>query len=79
MTDEAFADFCAEHSESRFELSPLGELIEMPLSSAWTSVRNCEIAGQLGNWSRKDKRGFVLGSSGGWRLPNTALRAAAAA
>ena len=79
MTDEAFAQLCAEHSDLHLELSADGELIVMPPTYTWTGARNNEISAQLRNWARQDKRGIAFGSSTGWLLPNTARRSPDAA
>ena len=79
MTDEAFAQLCAEHPDVNLELSALGELIIMPQTYTWTGARNNEIGAQLRNWARQDKRGVAFDSSTGWLLPNTARRSPDAA
>lgn len=79
MTDEAFAELCAEHPDLDLELSALGELIVMPQTYTWTGARNNEISAQLRNWARQDKRGVAFDSSTGWLLPNTARRSPDAA
>jgi hypothetical protein len=52
MTDEEFANFCAEHPDLSFEMTADGELIVMPLTFTLTGARNSEIAVQLGTWRR---------------------------
>ena len=79
MTDEAFAQLCAEHPDLNLEMSAHGELIIMPLTYTWTGARNNEISAQLHNWARQDKRGVAFDSSTGWLLPNTARRSPDAA
>jgi Uma2 family endonuclease len=79
MTDEAFAQLCAEHPDLNLELSALGELIITPQTYTWTGARNNEISRQLSNWARQDKRGVAFDSSTGWLLPNTARRSPDAA
>jgi Uma2 family endonuclease len=79
MTDQAFAQLCAEHPDLNLELSALGELIIMPQTYTWTGARNNEISAQLRNWARQDKRGIAFDSSTGWLLPNTARRSPDAA
>lgn len=79
MTDEAFAQLCAEHPDLNLEMSAHGELIIMPLTFTWTGARNNEISAQLRNWARNDKRGVAFDSSTGWVLPNTARRSPDAA
>jgi hypothetical protein len=79
ITDEAFAQLCAEHPDLNFELSALGELIIMPPAYTWTGARSGEIMGQLHYWARRDRRGVAFDSSTGWLLPNSARRSPDAA
>jgi Uma2 family endonuclease len=79
MTDEAFAQLCAEHPDLNLELSATGELIIMPQTYTLTGARNSEISAQLRNWARQDRRGVAFDSSTGWLLPNTARRSPDAA
>jgi Uma2 family endonuclease len=79
MTDEAFAQLCAEHTDLNLELSAEGELIITPQTYTWTGARNNEISAQLRNWARQDKRGVAFDSSTGWLLPNGARRSPDAA
>jgi Uma2 family endonuclease len=79
MTDEAFAQLCADHPDLMFELSANGELFIMPPTFTWTGIRNNEISRQLSNWAREDKRGAASDSSTGWLLPNGARRSPDAA
>jgi Uma2 family endonuclease len=74
MTDEQFADFCAEHPDLFFETNARGEIIVIPPKFSITGVRNSEIAMQLGTWARNDARGFASDSLTGFLLPNGARR-----
>ena len=74
MTDQQFADFCAEHPDLFFETTAEGEIIVMPPNFSKTGLRNLEIARQLGNWAREDASGFGGDSSTGFLLPNGARR-----
>jgi Uma2 family endonuclease len=79
MTDEAFAELCAEHPDLNLELSAHGELIIMPLTYTLTGARNNEISRQLSNWALQDGQGATFDSSTGWSLPNGARRSPDAA
>jgi len=79
MTDETFAQLCAEHPDLELELSATGDLIIMPQTYTLTGARNNEISAQLRNWARHDKRGVAFDSSTGWVLPNGARRSPDAA
>lgn len=79
MTDEQFAQLCAEHPDLNLELSAHGELIVTPQTYTWAGARHAEIMGQLHLWTRQDKRGVGFDSSTGWVLPNGARRSPDAA
>jgi Uma2 family endonuclease len=53
MTDQQFADFCAEHPDLYFETTASGEIVVMPPNFSMTGARNLEVCVQLGNWARK--------------------------
>ncbi len=74
MSDEAFAQFCAEHPDLSFEMTAQGELIVLPPTYTLTGARNAEILSQLRNWARQDGTGIVGDSSAGFVLPNRARR-----
>jgi Uma2 family endonuclease len=74
MTDQQFADFCAEHPDLSFEMTAAGEIIVMPPNFSLTGVRNSEILSQLRRWAGEDRRGVVGDSSTGFVLPNGARR-----
>ena len=79
VSDEAFAQLCAEHPDLNLEMSAEGELIIMPLTFTLTGARNSEITAQLRIWTRRDKRGVAFDSSTGWHLPTGARRSPDAA
>ena len=75
MTDEEFVQFCARYPDFSIEMSAEGEIVIMPPSDFLTSAQIGEMFGQLRDWSRANKRGWVTESSGGFVLPNGARRA----
>jgi Uma2 family endonuclease len=79
MTDEEFAELCAEHPDLFFEMTAEGELIVMPPTYSLTGARNHEVGGQLRDWERRDSRGIGTDSSTGFVLPNGARRSPDAA
>src|SRR5215471_4058569 len=79
MTDQEFAELCAEHPDLFFEMTGEGELIVMLPTFTLTSARNNEISGQLRDWALRDAPGYVTDSSGGFVLPNRARRSPDAA
>jgi Uma2 family endonuclease len=74
MTDEQFAEFCAEHPDLWFETTATGEIIVMPPNFSTTGARNSQICRQLGDWAESDGRGIATDSSTGYLLPNGARR-----
>ena len=74
MSDDEFAEFCAEHPDLFFEMTAEGEIIVMPPTYPVTGARNFEIAVQFGMWARQDGRGIPTDSSTGFKLPNGARR-----
>ena len=74
MTDEEFAELCAEHPDLFFEMTAEGELLIMPPTYSLTGARNLAILRQLGNFAESDSRGVATDSSTGFRLPNGARR-----
>ena len=74
MTDEQFAEFCAEHPDLMFEMTAEGELIVMAPTFSMTGSRNANIIRQLGTWADRDGRGIVNDSSTGYVLPNSSRR-----
>lgn len=79
MTDEDFANFCAERPDLFFEMTADGELIVTPPTHSLTGTRNTRILAQLEAWAHKDGRGTETGSSDGFVLPNGARRSPDAA
>jgi len=75
MTDDEFVEFCAQFPDYFIEMSAEREILIMPSGDFLTSAQTGEIFGQLRDWSRASKRGWVTESSGGFVLPNGARRA----
>ncbi len=74
LTDDELFEVCAMNRELRIERSAAGELLIMTPTGGETSARNSEISLQLGQWARSDGTGRAFDSSGGFILPNGALR-----
>ncbi|HLP89959.1 MAG TPA: Uma2 family endonuclease [Nostocaceae cyanobacterium] len=79
MTDEQFFQFCQQNRNLRIEKSASGELIIMSPTGSETDQRNFDIIVQLGIWTKQNKLGVGFGSSGGFTLPNGAIRSPDAA
>jgi len=74
MTDAEFESLCAEHPELNFEMTAEGELIVMAPTHSDSGASNSEVAFQLTQWAKQDRRGIVCDSSTGFVLPNGARR-----
>ena len=79
LTDDQFFEFCQLNRDLRIERTAEGELEIMPPAGWKTSARNSQIVFQLQLWAKQDGRGVVTDSSGGFTLPNSAVRAPDAA
>ena len=75
MTGDQFLQFCADNRDLRMELSADKELIVMPPAGGITSGRNSDLTTDLTIWARQDGTGKTFDSSGGFTLPNGAVRA----
>jgi Uma2 family endonuclease len=62
-----------------FERNASGELVIMTPAGSESSRRNLEVSRQMANWSKQDGTGIAFDSSGGFWLPNGAMRSPDAA
>ena len=76
VTREQFEALCRDNPELRLELTATGELIIMPPVALDSSGKNLDLATDVAIWNRQTKLGRVYDSSGGFTLPNRALRSA---
>ncbi len=79
LSDDQLFGFCQVNRDLRIERNEYGELIIMPPAGGESSSRNMEIAVQLGGWAKRDGTGKAFDSSGGFTLPNGAMRSPDAA
>ena len=79
LTDNQLFELCVANRELRIERTAEGDLIIMPPTGGETSWRNSKINIALGNWAIEDNTGVVFDSSGGFVLPNGAMRSPDAA
>ena len=77
--DNQFFELCQRNRELRLERAATGEILMMSPAGGLTSNRNSEITRQLANWSERDGSGWTFDSSGGFELPNGAVRSPDAA
>ncbi len=74
MDSEQFLRFCGLNRDWRLERNERGEVEVMVPTGGETSSRNSEINFALQSWARRDQTGIVFDSSGGFCLPNSAIR-----
>ncbi len=74
MDEEQFFEFCQLNRDWRIERTAEGDLEIMPLTGGETSSRNIELAAQVQLWTRQNSMGAAFDSSGGFVLPNGAVR-----
>lgn len=79
LTDEALYRLCVANRELRIERTRDGELIIMPPTGGESSRRNSLIVTALGVWNERSGTGIVFDSSGGFLLPDRAMRSPDAA
>jgi Uma2 family endonuclease len=79
LTDDQLYELCQINPELRIERAAEGELLIMPPAGWETSDQNSEINMQLRLWAKRDGTGEVSESSGGFILPNGAMRSPDAA
>jgi Uma2 family endonuclease len=79
LSDDQLLALCEINHELWIERNARGELLLMPPVGSETGQEEGEITRQLGNWAKRDDSGVAFGPSAGFRLPNTAVRAADAA
>ena len=74
LTEDQLLELSSLNRDLRLELTAKGELIVMPPVGGETSRRNSELTMQLGTWAKRDGNGVAFDSSGGFTLPNGAVR-----
>ncbi|MEA5592759.1 Uma2 family endonuclease [Rivularia sp. UHCC 0363] len=79
ITDEQLFEFCQLNKDFRIERKANGEIVIMSPTGSETEERNFDLTGQLWFWTKQDGTGVGFGSSGGFTLPNGAVRSPDAA
>ncbi len=79
LSDDELFELCARNRDLRIERTAEGDLIVMSPAGGESSHRNSAINAALWQWAAKDAAGVVFDSSGGFLLPNGAMRSPDAA
>ncbi len=79
ISDEHFFHICQDNPQLHLERTAQGDFVVMPPAGGETSSRNLALGARLYNWAQRDKSGVAFDSSGGFVLPNGAIRSPDAA
>ena len=79
MTEDDFFEFCQENQLYRIERNADGSLVIEEPAGFYSSEKNGELFFYLKLWTKNTKTGKTTESSGGFILPNGAMRAPDAA
>lgn len=79
IDDDQLYELCRGNEGLAIERSASGELVLMTPAGGRTSLRNAKLTTQLCLWARRDETGQAFDSSGGFVLPNGAMRSPAGA
>jgi Uma2 family endonuclease len=74
VTHEEFEKLCQDNPELRLELTANGELITMVPVALESSEQNGDLFGEVWVWNRQTRLGRAFDSSGGFTLPNGAVK-----
>src|SRR2546425_7557798 len=74
LTEEQFFQLCSDNRDLFLELTAQKELIIMSPNGLDSSARENVLCYHLTDWARKDGTGIVYGPTGGYKLPNGAIR-----
>ena len=73
MSDDEFFHFCTENRDLRIERDCNQQIYIMAPTGFETSNFNSDINAELNFWNRKEKKGKVADSSGGFILPDSSV------
>jgi Uma2 family endonuclease len=74
VTHEEFEKLCQDNPDLRLELTKEGQLITMVPAGWESSKRNSKLNSRVEIWNEQTDLGEVFDSSGGFTLPNGAVR-----
>jgi Uma2 family endonuclease len=74
ITHAEFEQLCQDNPELRLELTANGELITMVPVALESSEKNGDLFGEVWAWNRQTRSGRAFDSSGGFTLPNGAVK-----
>jgi Uma2 family endonuclease len=74
ITHEEFEKLCQDNPNLQLELTANGELVVMAPAGWESSEKNGDLFGELWIWNRQTRIGRAFDSSGGFTLPNGAVK-----
>lgn len=74
LSEDQLFELSSLNDDLRLELTAEGKLIVMAPAGGESSRRNMKLAIRIGAWSESDGTGVAFDSSGGFILPNGAIR-----
>ena len=74
LTDDLLLRLGSLNRDLRLERNAEGDLLLMPPAGGDSSASNAQVTIQLGVWANQDGTGMIFDSSGGFTLPNGAVR-----
>ena len=74
MDDDQFFEFCQLNRDLRIERSAEGNIIVMAPAGGSSASGNARLTAQFITWADKNGQGTIFDSSGGFILPNKAVR-----
>ena len=75
LTDDQLFELCQMNQDLRIERTAEGDLVIMAPEGGETNNRSITLVTVLTQWAWQDGTGVTFGSSGGFTLPNGAVRA----
>jgi Uma2 family endonuclease len=79
LTDDQLFELCQRNRDLRIEREPTGDLTLMTPVGGKSANRNARILARLNRWAEQDGSGETFDSSGGFLLPDGAMRSPDAA
>ncbi len=74
MSDEEFEKFSMRASPYQFEREPDGTIVMMEPTFSYGGYLNSTLSGELYNWNRRMKHGYLFDSSTGFKLADGSIR-----
>lgn len=74
LSPDQLLEISSLNRDLRLEMTEKGDLVVMTPAGSWSSRRNARMTARLVLWAERDGAGIAFDSSGGFVLPNGAIR-----